>query len=338
MATYKKEGGVYVKSYTVDPDKTYPSAFEGNLYYNSSEGQFKYIGLSAGAWASGGNMNQVRGSNKGFGIQTAAITAGGAHENPGATPATQKTESYDGSSWTEVGDLNVGRQAFGSFGTQTAGFCASGQRESPPGAYVDFVESWDGSSWTETTEVNTARTSPRATGTTTAGMIIGGYNPPPSLQLDIVESWNGSAWTETTDMNTRRSGFGTSQNSPNTDAVVFGGYTQPPPNTANAETWNGSAWTEVGNLSGAKDNMGGAGSSSTEALCIGGRTTADTESWDGTSWTEVSNLALARGYLASGGTGSVAWAAGGEAPGSPYYKNETEEWNITHAFKKVTTA
>ena len=334
MATYKKEGGVNVKSYTADPDKTYPSAFEGHLYYNSSDGQFKFIGLGAGAWASGGNMNQVRGSNKGFGIQTAAISAGGAHENPGATSYTDKTESYNGSSWTEVGDLNVGRQAFGSLGTSTAGFCAAGLGS--PGSNITNVESWDGSSWTETTDVNTARTSLRGCGTTTAALAIGGYNPGPK-QIAINESWNGSSWTETGDMNTARSGAGNSINSPSTDSIIFGGYIQPPPNTANAETWNGTSWTEVSNLNAAKDNMGGSGDASTSALCFGGRTTANTESWNGSSWTEVANLALARGYVASGGSASSAIISGGEAPGSPYYKDETEEWTLSHAFKKVTT-
>ena len=122
--------------------------------------------------------------------------------------------------------------------------------------------------WTETTDVNTARTSLRGCGTTTAALAIGGYNPPPSYQVDITESWNGSAWTEVGDMNTRRSGAGNALSSPYGDTIIFGGYSQPPPNTANAETWNGSAWTEVANLNSAKDNMGGSGDSSTSALCF----------------------------------------------------------------------
>ena len=51
MANYRKISGVNVKSYSADPDRTYPSGMEGKLYYNSSDGQFKFVGLGAGAWA-----------------------------------------------------------------------------------------------------------------------------------------------------------------------------------------------------------------------------------------------------------------------------------------------
>ena len=43
MTTYKKEQGINIKSYSSDPPSTYPSSFEGQLYYNSSTGQFKII-------------------------------------------------------------------------------------------------------------------------------------------------------------------------------------------------------------------------------------------------------------------------------------------------------
>ena len=287
-----------------------------------AEFQKSILTFTPASWASGGNLNQVRGSNKGFGIQTAALTTGGAHENPGATPATQKTETYDGTSWTEVNDTNTGRQSFGSLGTTTAGFMvAGGDNEGTPTA---VVESWDGTNWTETTDVNTARTSLNGSGTTTAALVMGGYNPPPTLQQDIVESWNGSAWTEVGDLNTRRSGLGNAQQSPSTDTIAFGGYTQPPPNTANAETWDGSSWTEVGNLNTAKDNMGGTGASSTAALCFGARTTTtQTEDWDGTVWSTAPTVNTGRGYMASAGASSQsALMAGGEYP----YKANTEEF------------
>ena len=89
--------------------------------------------------------------------------------------------------------------------------------------------------------------------------------------------------------------------------------------------------------------MGGAGASSTSALCFGGRgPIVNTESWDGTSWTEVNNLAKGRGYIASAGTAGAALASGGESPGSPptnYYDNETEEWTFADfEIKTVTTS
>ena len=291
--------------------------------------------MAAGAWATGNALNQVRGSNKGFGPQTAAITTGGAHENPGATPATQKCEQYDGTSWSEVSDTTKGRQSFGSLGTTTAGFMVGGGDNE--GTYVDDVESWNGASWSETTDINTARTSLNGSGSTTAALVMGGYIAPPALEQDIVESWNGTSWTEAPDMNTRRRGLGNAQQSPSTDTIAFGGNTQPPPNTANAETWDGSSWSETGDLSGAKDNMSGTGASSTAALCFGGRTTADTEEWNGTAWSEVANLSLARGYAASAGASSQsALIAGGEAPGAPYYKGNTEEWTQSRNVKVIT--
>ena len=326
------------------PAVGYAESIVGDLYYNSGTGTFKVIkdgGAPIGTWASGGNLNQRRGSTKGFGTTTAAITAGGVY-SPISPPSAQagQVENYNGTSWTEVAELNVARQAHQSAGTATAGMVALGYKN---GGNAPETELWNGSAWTETADANTARTSVRGCGTTTAALAIGGYNPPPALQLDITESWNGSAWSEVNDMNTRRSGAGVAVSSPYSDTIIFGGYSQPPPNTANAETWNGSAWTETGNLNTAKDNMGGAGASSTSALCFGGRgPIVNTESWDGTSWTEVNNLAKGRGYMASAGTAGAALASGGESPGSPptnYYDNETEEWTFADfEIKTVTTS
>ena len=109
MATYKKDKGVHVKSYTLDPDRTSPSAFEGNLYYNSSDGQFKYIGIGTGAWGSGGNLNTARDNMASIGVSnTAALAAGG---SPGSK---DNVEKYDGTSWTEVNEINTARTLISS--------------------------------------------------------------------------------------------------------------------------------------------------------------------------------------------------------------------------------
>jgi len=334
MATYKGIQGYSVQSLASDPPAAQST---GQLWYNSASNVWKLGVSGAGAWAAGGDLNTATGSNKGFGTQTAALTCGGALAS-GVEGATQ-TETYDGTTWTEVGVLITGRQAQGTFGVLTAGMVAGGYN--PSGELVK-AEDWNGASWTETTDITTARTSVRGCGTTTAGLIAGGYAPPPALQLDIVESWNGTGWTEETDMNTRRSGAGISIGSPATDVIIFAGYAQPPPNTANAEVWNGTTWTEVVDLGTAKDNVGGSGNSSTSALCFGGRgppVIAATEAWNGTSWTEVADLALARGYAASAGSASSALFTGGEAPGTPYYRENTEAWNDpVYATKTVTTS
>ena len=49
MANYKKISGQAVKCYDSDPPRAYPSAWEGQLYYNTSDGQFKYQTIGAGA-------------------------------------------------------------------------------------------------------------------------------------------------------------------------------------------------------------------------------------------------------------------------------------------------
>ena len=82
MATYKKIGGQAVKTYSSDPPAAYPSAWEGQLYYNSSDGQFKFQTLGAGAWASGGSLNQARESMGGAGTTTAGVGFGGGDAPP----------------------------------------------------------------------------------------------------------------------------------------------------------------------------------------------------------------------------------------------------------------
>ena len=85
MANYKKISGQAVKCYDSDPPKAYPSAWEGQLYYNTSDGQFKYQTLGVGAWSSGGNLNSARFLQGGAGASnTAAITFGG--RNPSLSP------------------------------------------------------------------------------------------------------------------------------------------------------------------------------------------------------------------------------------------------------------
>jgi hypothetical protein len=332
MATYKGIQGYTVQSLASDPPGAQST---GQLWYNSASNVWKIGVEAAGAWAAGGALNQVLGSTKGFGTQTAAVIAGGVYE-PGPSTA-NNAETYNGASWTTAPTLNTGRQAEGSLGISTAGFIVGGYKASTPASEVEL---WNGSTWSETTDITTARTSLRGCGSTTAGLVAGGYNAPPVLQMAITESWNGSSWTEVGDMNTRRSGAGIALSSPSTDTIMFAGYTQPPPNTADAETWNGTSWTETANLNSAKDNVGGSGTSSTSALCFGGRgPLTATESWNGTSWTEVADLALGRGYLASAGSATSALATGGEATGTPYYRGNTEMWSEpVYAAKTVTTS
>ena len=146
----------------------------------------------------GGNLNSGRKNPGSAGTQTANLVYGGDQ------PATDITESYNGSTWTEVADLNTGRRCNPGLGTQTTAIQAGG---SPP--TVAIVESFDGSSWTEIADLNTARDAGAGSvGTSTAGLIVGGH---PGLA--VAETWDGSSWTEVGDLNEGRQGvavFGTS--------------------------------------------------------------------------------------------------------------------------------
>jgi hypothetical protein len=78
----------------------------------------KYTGVTtAGAWASGGNLNTARsGMFGGIGTQTAALAAGGWAPNP-----TGATEEYDGTSWANnPTGLNTARAYLAGCGIQTA--------------------------------------------------------------------------------------------------------------------------------------------------------------------------------------------------------------------------
>ena len=97
MADYKAIHGKNILSLARDLDN---AEGEGQIWFNTTSADFKTIVKVAGAWATGGNMNDSKTIMGSSGIQTAAIAAGGQ-----LAPAyTDHTETYDGSSWTEVAD------------------------------------------------------------------------------------------------------------------------------------------------------------------------------------------------------------------------------------------
>ena len=336
MATYKKDKGLNVKSYTSDPDKTYPSAFQGQLYYNSSDGQFKYIGLGAGAWASGGNINTGRAYGGAAGSDTeAAMYFGGYTTSPATNYAL--AEQYDGTSWTEVGDLNQTRNAVTGFGILTAAVAVGGDSFPPsPATNYALVEEWDGSSWTEVTNVPTATAYADSAGTLTAGLLMGGGTPgSPADKCAETFEYDGTNWTAGGDMNEERQ-YARVSCGTQTAALIAGGT---PPFMNQTETYNGSAWTETGDLN-SPGAQGSGGGTSTSAVTSGNQSPAKTacESWDGTSWTEVAERATdnyALGGVGSSNANAITFAGYDSSPAS--FPQATEEWTYSHAFKKVTT-
>ena len=76
MATYKGIQGYSVQKLSSDPTA---SEAEGQLWYNSTAGKFKISTAGAGAWASGGNVNQGRsgpGATLNATVPTALIFSG----------------------------------------------------------------------------------------------------------------------------------------------------------------------------------------------------------------------------------------------------------------------
>ena len=326
MAKYKDIGGTTVGFRSGSEEYTYPSGAEGSIYYNSSNGQFEFVGLGAGVWSSGGALNTAATATKGFGA-----TIGTSQVNGGA-PNLTKTEAYNGTAWTELNDLNTGRNAHAAFGIATAGIVTGGQ--SPATAYIVDTESWNGTSWTEVNNLNEGRFKLAGMGLQGAGLATGGYEG--TAYVASNESWNGTSWTEVGDLNDGRTALQGSGIA--TAALVAGG--ESPGIVGKTETWDGSSWTEVNDLNDSRYTAGMSGNAlNTDTLLFGGfapGATANTEAFDGTSWTEVANMANAR-YTATGsGIGNGALASGSDNNGNP--ATASEEWSFSHTIKTVTTS
>jgi hypothetical protein len=106
MAEYKGIKGFKVQYLSADPS----DPIIGQTWYNDTSKDLKFTGATtAGAWATGNNMNTARRFLAGTGTQTAALAFGG-YTGPAYTGA---TEEYDGSTWTNnPTGLNTARNRF----------------------------------------------------------------------------------------------------------------------------------------------------------------------------------------------------------------------------------
>ena len=335
MAKYSKFRGRSVISREEDFSAAYGtsgSSFEGQLYYNTSDGQIKYIGVAAGTWATGGSLNQGRNSGNITGDHSASMFAGGEHPSQNAS---NLVETYNGSSWTEITEINTGRGGpalVNTGGIDNVLLISGGVTPLGSSNPTTNVESWNGSSWTETTEVNTGSLQVEAFGRSDAAIKVGGYAP---SMTDSVENWNGTSWTEVNEINTATVGHGAFGIS--TSGAIAGG--SPTPNDTRHESWNGSSWTETTELNTGRSYLGSGGASSSSGMIFAGTESppaqsAKTEIWDGTSWTESGDL----GQTAGEGRGNSQSIASGMAKLDNPGKSQTEEWTFEHAFKKVTTS
>jgi len=339
MTTYKGINGFAVQSVGSDPSPLN----EGQVWYNSTSVAFKLTAAATvAAWSSGGNMTTPKQGGAGFGIQTAAIGAGGY-----VIPYTNNSQSYDGSTWTNTVPINTTRTTTGS-GTQTAGLIFGGY--APPGDTVQSAtESWNGSAWASVNPINTARGGTFGSGTQTASLAAGGAGVIPAANASATESWDGTNWTTLpASMNTARGGGGSAGTQ--TASLIFGGDPNgAPPETTNAtESWNGSVWTSSPNLNTARSGIIGSGLQ-TNALAFGGFNDGAsivydlTEAYNGTSWTASAAMANTRGNGQSAGVGSPTASstlAFGGSQANPSYLSLTEEFTDVGAAvtKTITTS
>jgi len=310
MATYKGIQGFTIQNLSADPS----NPIEGQVWYNSTSNVWKVEeATTAGAWASGGNMNTGRIAMGNAGTQNAALAIGGY-----TTAAVANTEEYNGATWSPGGTLSSVVESLRGAGTQTAGLAFGGQSPPISPVYSKDTESYDGSTWTQLPATPFGARSQMMAGTQTAALGAGGYAG--TVNLTTTKEWDGSTWTTVpaTLSTPVHAGYGCGSQ---TAAVAFGGYVFSPPAPAEGSTnatqlYDGTSWTASGNMNTGRHNLGGsAAGTQTAASAFGGNvppTTGATELYDGSTWSNDTNLSTARQHLGGAGTQTAGLAFGGQ--------------------------
>jgi len=277
----------------------------GPTFYSSTEEwNFSTNTITAAAFSSGGNMATPKQDGAGFGIQTAAIGAGGY-----VSGYTNNAQSYNGTSWTAIPNINTTRSCRG-LGTQASGLiCAGNTPGDTPSA---ATESWNGSSWTSVNSMNTARASVFSIGTYTSGLIAGGS------PTSATETWDGTNWTSNpSNINTTRRG-GMSAGTVSAGLICAGDPLggSPNPEVSNAtEEWDGSSWTSGNNSITERNGARGFGIQTSAVITTGANQGgsvyyATSEIYNGTNWATNPSLANARGNTQPSGVGSPIASSG----------------------------
>ena len=323
MSIYRTVKGYSVKSVSSDPS----NIKEGQIWYNSTAKVIK-VSPKISAWSAGEALNDNRKNGSGFGIQTAAVFAGGQAAGGGKEV---KTEEYDGTDWTTSGDMSTARTQLGGIttGTLTAGLIFGGNV--PPGSAPhagesNATEEYDGTSWTNGNNMATTVTAMGGSGTQTAAFSAGGSEG--GTPKNNSQEYDGTNWTNGNNINTARqtlAGMGTQ-----TAGLVVGGEVSPPSSSPGAtEEYDGTNWT-AGNVSNTGRHSLSGGGTQTAGIIFAGTTVSpdavrdETEQYDGTSWTEVGDLATARTNV--GGNNGPNTASLCIAGGTPSLTGATEEF------------
>ena len=316
MATYDEIHGKRIKEFSSDP--TLNSSYEGQVWYNSSEGNLKSV-VSAASWSAGPNVTTARINGSASGIQTAAVFAGG-----NAPPYSTATEEFDGTGFSNGGNMNDNRDPYAGFGTLTDTVTAGGY----DGSNKAESETYNGTSWSEGNNLNTARRGNQGFGTSgDAGVCCGGYT---SSASTATEEYDGSSWTTVNAMPTARySGCAVGAQ---TSGIQVAGD---PGSLATSFEYDGTNWSSGGALSTGRSFIMLGGATQDAVIAFGGETspgaiTTSSENYDGTSWTTGTSSGTGHKNISCGGWGTktATFAAFGNGPPGSQIST-TEEYNIS---------
>ena len=285
MATYNEIYGKRVEVFDSDP--TLSSAYEGQVWYNSTSGVLKTVVSSAAAVSAQAMPTGTRAYGSIGATQSAFMVACGA--NPGTNYSANVYE-YNGIGWVTKTSASNPRDSVsrGTCGTVTAGLVFGGLG---PGVIRADTELWNGTAWTESGNLSDSRGGGESFGTQTACVTTGGYNDfSPPYWTNATEEFNGSSWTSgtATPLNTNQGcGVGIE-----TAGMIVGQREQPGnsyPSAASVtqtRNYDGTNWTAGGVVNMAASQNFTAGSQ-TAALKAGGSSPApatytNTEEWDNT--------------------------------------------------------
>jgi hypothetical protein len=189
-------------------------------------------------WTAGGTLGSVGRVRAVFGIQTAAITAGGSPREA----IGQTAEEYNGTTWTPISapSYQAEGKAAGSASPVSAGVIFGG---SPPSPSTQ-TEEWNGSSWTTTPSLANGRRYLGGFGTQTTAIASHGVGPGAgTTNTAVTEQYDGTTWTNAATASTARAQVGAS-NGATTAGLVAAGELNPGYSNATEEyTVSASTYT-----------------------------------------------------------------------------------------------
>ena len=333
MATYEEIYGKRVE--VLDADPTLTSAYEGQVWYNSTTGALKSV-VSFGAWRAGAVRSNVTTGGT-SGTQTAGLVAHGYDYGP-PDQSTNLSEEYNGYAWTSTPNCNTTRYQTNQSGTLTTTLSVFGALGPPPYTVCAKAESYNGSTWSNETDApaNRAGAVPMV-GSETAFLATGGNDNVSGEPIDTTFKWNGSSWTTGTAFPATTNGMGAAGTS--TASIFYGGATNAPSSSVVSTTavYDGSSWTTGGALPAATRNWGGKSGTSTAALAASGVPgpgspnpfTNTTMTYDGTSWTITpATTVVSFGGAGANQAGASSTSAFIAAAGGPSHATKTEEYDF----------